>query len=959
MRNNTNAHSSATWKQIFEAGQHANDDVALGFARDEVFHAWFYAELAKFDRGEPALVVRRKLEPLTHKPTLVELFSRAPFELQLPSAYQPDREQLVLFIRTLFRHATPGTWVSLRAFPDKGNKDDKPFRITPHQLNGDFNALISKAWGDALVAANATDKIVFCPPIATFDKRWYAREEDLAEGLAISVECDKHAEEGRTTLEQLLGPATIVVESGGEWSNPETGVIERRLHVHYRLQVPARGVEQLAKLRLARNFATAIVGGDTSNETAVHPIRWPGSWHRKQQPKLCRIVSINAEAEIDLDAALAILKQAAPIDCDTATMASNDDDYNPAQKQADPDLIYAAMAIIPNEGCQNGNEDECNEWNNWGLAIFNATNGAHRGLEAFIMYSSKSPKFSEADSVGRWEHYFRHPPRKGPNGIGAGTIIAAANVAQPGWRKAYDQAIWDRLKPEPEPKTGKQQAREANKTVDAWEGIEPIDLWARGKAPPLPRGVLPKVIEDLAFEHGKLMGVDPAGLAMGALTICSAAIPDCVRLQVKKHDNWTEACRLWSALVGLPSTKKSPICKKLMEVANRIEMKLFRDYRNAQAEYEALSKEDRGTTEPASRLRFQLGDATPEAAQGAFKDNHDGLLVFHDELNAWIAAMDKYGGKKGSGYDRAFWLRSYNGGEYLYDRVSRDSSIISNLSASVFGSIHPSTMRGIVAEGSDDGLIARIIMIMLQTAMVGDDEPTSPSLEAYETMVEDLHDMTRERTAYMFTDEAQAVRKEMEHKHHQLVSDFEIINNKLASHIGKYDGIFARLCLLFHVIENYQERFGGGNIPATTARRVARLMHEFLLPHAICFYIDMIGLTDSHDRVMGVAGLILAKKLDVISIREVQRGVWSLRGTDSRREIDAVFYTLHSAGWIDYRAGEKPSDPPFGIVNPKVHIRFADYAQHEIERRQRAQEGIAKAVADIRLEQEEKSNDVD
>ena len=33
----------------------------------------------------------------------------------------------------------------------------------------------------------------------------------------------------------------IVVESGGEWANPETGELEPKLHLHWRLQKPARG----------------------------------------------------------------------------------------------------------------------------------------------------------------------------------------------------------------------------------------------------------------------------------------------------------------------------------------------------------------------------------------------------------------------------------------------------------------------------------------------------------------------------------------------------------------------------------------------------------------------------------------------------------------------------------------------------------------------------------------------
>jgi hypothetical protein len=304
---------------------------------------------------------------------------------QIAAQLQPDRREMETFIATLFKHATPNTSVSLRSFLDKGSKEDRPTKITTHQLNGNLDALIDKALEDANLAANAEEKIVFAPPIATFKKEYFAREEDLAEGLVLNTECDMHAQEGQAKLEQLLGAATVVVESGGEWIDPDTGELKPRLHVHYRLKVPARGEEALAKLKMARELATKIVGGDASNINAVHPIRWPGSWHRKGAPKLARIISLNADAEIDLDEALEILKQAAPtVECEEHSANEN--------QKADPDLIYDAMVVVPNLGKINGDQGEWNEWNKTGMAIFAATSGDDRGLEAFMMWSRKSPK---------------------------------------------------------------------------------------------------------------------------------------------------------------------------------------------------------------------------------------------------------------------------------------------------------------------------------------------------------------------------------------------------------------------------------------------------------------------------------------------------------------------------------------------------------------------------------------
>ena len=84
-------------------------------------------------------------------------------------------------------------------------------------------------------------------------------------------------------------------------------------------------------------------------------------------------------------------------------------------------------------------------------------------------------------------------------------------------------------------------------------------MWGRFDPPELPSGLLPPTIESFAREQGAMMGVDPGGLAAAALAVCAAAIPDNVKLQPKLHDpTWAELARLWVALVGDPSTKKSP-----------------------------------------------------------------------------------------------------------------------------------------------------------------------------------------------------------------------------------------------------------------------------------------------------------------------------------------------------------------------------------------------------------------
>jgi RecA-family ATPase len=227
-------------------------------------------------------------------------------------ALEPDRRQIEVFVDAIFRRATPQGFVSLRSFYE--GEDDK-FIITAVAFHGDrrFQFLVDQAENNARSAAQAAKGVVFCPPLAIFAGRDKAGEADILEGLVLSVECDQHPQQARQRLEELLGPATVVVISGGTWINGGTAS-EDKLHLHWRLAVPTSGKDGLAKLKQARVLATKLVGADASNKPVCHPIRWPGSWHRKAEPRLCAIETLWADVEIDLDAALAALVAASPGD---------------------------------------------------------------------------------------------------------------------------------------------------------------------------------------------------------------------------------------------------------------------------------------------------------------------------------------------------------------------------------------------------------------------------------------------------------------------------------------------------------------------------------------------------------------------------------------------------------------------------------------------------------------------
>jgi hypothetical protein len=324
-----------------------------------------------------------------------------------------------VFVQALFRHAAPQGVVSLRAFVEG---EETSFRISPTPLSGGLNFLVDVAVDDARRAAQAPKAVVFAPPVATFRALNGAKVEDLAEGIALSVECDSAPAAARAKLTKLLGKPTVIVASGGEWPNPITGNPEKKLHLHWRLTVPTRNTAEHAQLREARELATKLADGDRSNVSIVHPLRWPGSWHRKnpEKPRLECILDSSPDAEIELGAALAKLREACP---------QPDRKPSPRSGRRVPlEDVEAALEIIPNPDLNYP------DWVRIGMAAFAASDG-----EAFAAFDKWSAKSSAKYGGTRkaWDAWVRNPPVR----ISFGTLFFEARKADPGWRPPSWEAI--------------------------------------------------------------------------------------------------------------------------------------------------------------------------------------------------------------------------------------------------------------------------------------------------------------------------------------------------------------------------------------------------------------------------------------------------------------------------------------------------------------------------------------
>jgi hypothetical protein len=718
----------------------------------------------------------------------------------------------------------------------------------------------------------------------------------LIAGLVLSVDCDQHPDEARETLERILGPATVVVRSGGKWTD-ETGQAHDKLHLHWRLSKPARD-GALPELKRARELAARIVGGDMSNVPIVHPIRWPGGWHRKGEPVLCTIAAEDSDAEIDLAAALKVLEATAPA--------------RPQGNGADPDAQYQ----------QQTDDGERADWAELTANII----GGDLHLSTVRMAASYAALGMDADHSLRMLR----------------ALMLASNAP-------HDEKWQARIADLDRIVRGAQE-----KFAPKSPPPRPVDLWGVFAPPVLPTGLLPKVIEDFARVQATIMGADPAGLAVSALVVAGAAIKDSVSLQVKEHSQgWTEEARIWAGLIGDPSTKKTPIIREAERPLRKIDLELWRQYVDAMARYNALDKDDKKGTEPPPQVRVRLEDTTYEAAQEVLKDSPGGVLLLQDELSGFFGSMDKYNSHRGAAKDRGFWLQAWNGGPYAFNRIGRGPGLVPNLSVSLLGGIQPDLIRKLASDAHDDGMLQRMFPIVLRPAVLGSDEPTPVEADDYARVIDKLYQLTPASIGFwgtggsqprlVFDAGAQAIRQDLERKNLDLAK-LETVNKKLAAHIGKYDGLFARLCVIWHCVENCLADKVPRLIPAKTAQRVADFLHKFLLPHAVAFYGNILGLADDHDRLAAVAGYILARKLERVTSRDVARGDRTMRRL-TKRETEEVFEQLEALGWLTGRKpGKRPSDPPHWVVNSECHQLFAKRAEAEAARRSEARDLIKEFV---------------
>lgn len=483
----------------------------------------------------------------------------------------------------------------------------------------------------------------------------------------------------------------------------------------------------------------------------------------------------------------------------------------------------------------------------------------------------------------------------------------------------------------------------------------PLDVFGVQQPPELPIDVLPECLQRYVSDQADLTGCDPGIIGLGSLVAAAACITDGIRLQPKRHDpTWTESARLWVAFVGDPSTKKSPAISKAVRHVKRIDhgmaadnSKAIADHKRQHADWKEAKKADRNMPTPEPKQpamqRILVEDITVEALTEVLKDNPRGVLTLKDELTGWFAGMDAYkGGKGGASMDRAHWLEAYNGGRRTIDRVTRGAVVVPNWSTCIVGGIQPDMIRRVANAMGNDGLLQRFMVFCARPARLdADHSPDMDAMKDFGALFDHLVRLQPTDLHVQLTEEAHQSRERVARYAKRLIDAID--HAHIQAWLGKWDGLYGRLLLLYHVLECYENSMHPANVDVggEVATKVERLMCAVLLPHAIHFYTEVVDANDRQQYIRQLARLILSGKLTRLSTRDIAVR-WKASRRLERWEIRSVVDALCTMGWLepDRAAMDTDGKPRAWLVNPAVHELFIDHAEREAVRRREAAEAL-------------------
>lgn len=484
---------------------------------------------------------------------------------------------------------------------------------------------------------------------------------------------------------------------------------------------------------------------------------------------------------------------------------------------------------------------------------------------------------------------------------------------------------------------------------------------------PLTDDMIPESLRAWLMDIANRMKCPVDYVASAAIVMFSSLIGTRLTIKPKTRDDWTVVPNLWGAVIGDPSSMKTPSVTEVFKPLNRLitaERKRLEEalqrYEAELVTYEAQKKvymsqeQSRMKGKPVDspvgypeapekpiERRYMTTDATIEKLADLLNENPAGMLQYRDELMGLLAGWDRAGREQ----DRAFYLEGWNGsGSTIVDRIGRGTIHVDNVCVSLFGGIQPTKLLGYLqgAQGHEnDGLVQRLqLAVYPDKAAWGyvDEYPDSRARDTAFALIRQIADSDFSAIAYdadeynrfrytRFDDEAQEVFKQW-----LIQWETEVLPNEnglLLEHFTKFRSLIPSLALIFHVADceasPVEMKGNDKRLVSKVAIERALLWSDYLQSHARRIY----GLLDTLNVVAAKELLRHIKAGDLkdgFKVRDVVRKNWSHLNTSDL--VECALCELVDNGWImlvkpQPSQGGRPEAPQY-LIHPIILSKSVD-----------------------------------
>ena len=324
--------------------------------------------------------------------------------------------------------------------------------------------------------------------------------------------------------------------------------------------------------------------------------------------------------------------------------------------------------------------------------------------------------------------------------------------------------------------------------------------------------------------------------------------------------------------------------------------------------------------QPFVPSQLVVADATIEALADVVAGNPRGVILWRDELAAWLANLGRYAN---GGSDRAQWLEAGAAAGVTINRRSRAQPMhLANFPVSVIGSIQPNRLAEAFV-GSDDGMSARFLytwparpkyrsLTQRRIAREGDALAMLEHIAAFAG--------TPEQPAVLAFDRAalEAIDGFME----RLEGAFDAAEGLEESWLGKGRGTVARLAGILALMKWSEVGHQGAprRIGVETVGNAISLWSSYFRPHAATVF-SQCGRTDRDRHARKATQWLKACAIEQVSREELRRE--ALGQAVDAGETDGVIRRLEAGGVIRLSAesmvpnGGRPAKR--WTVNPALH----------------------------------------